>query len=505
MNPLRLIVIGVACTVFWGVVAGADPADSFPQERWMSVFLDGERAGYVYARFRCEEERIHTHTLTRAEVRRGAVSVAMETESETWETFDGRPLAFRYTLTMAGQPMVYTATIGDGAVAGRSLQGGVEYAFSYPWTEGAVMVWGMERALRGLGTEPGAKAELTVYSPELRLDRPVPARIVAEGEEVRDLGDGPEQLTRVRTSLRVGASSFETINWLDAAGELRLSETDMGGMRVRLKAATQGEALAAYLPPELFETRLLHLDGPISEGADSVDFRIRFRGAPPHDFDWPRTRVQRVLEGMDDGVRLRISRSRFPVASAHGVVDGAETDARYLESNPYLNLDDPVLRVLAEEVFASDPPSDPFERADGLRRFVSGHIAEPGLDVGFATASEVARNPVGDCTEYAVLLAALGRLHGFPTRVAAGLVYLSEFGEHRDVMGYHMWTQFRIGEAWWDLDAALHESEPAPTRIAFATASLGEASMAELNLSLLRLIGRVRVAVEAVAEGRQTF
>ncbi|NBU87363.1 MAG: transglutaminase domain-containing protein, partial [Verrucomicrobia bacterium] len=62
--------------------------------------------------------------------------------------------------------------------------------------------------------------------------------------------------------------------------------------------------------------------------------------------------------------------------------------------------------------------------------------------VGFATASEVARNKEGDCTEHSMLLAALGRALGIPTRVATGLVYADEFEGEKDVLVYHMWNQF---------------------------------------------------------------
>ena len=42
----------------------------------------------------------------------------------------------------------------------------------------------------------------------------------------------------------------------------------------------------------------------------------------------------------------------------------------------------------------------------------------------FATAAEVAQSREGDCTEHAVLLAALARACGIPSRVAIGLVYV---------------------------------------------------------------------------------
>ena len=53
-----------------------------------------------------------------------------------------------------------------------------------------------------------------------------------------------------------------------------------------------------------------------------------------------------------------------------------------------------------------------------------GHEEEVARLLPDATAAEVARSREGDCTEHAVLLAALARARGIPARVAMGLVYV---------------------------------------------------------------------------------
>ena len=37
---------------------------------------------------------------------------------------------------------------------------------------------------------------------------------------------------------------------------------------------------------------------------------------------------------------------------------------------------------------------------------------------------------------------------GIPTRVATGLVYADEFEGKKDVLVYHMWTQFYLDGEW---------------------------------------------------------
>lgn len=88
-----------------------------------------------------------------------------------------------------------------------------------------------------------------------------------------------------------------------------------------------------------------------------------------------------------------------------------------------------------------------------LRRFTHRYIRQKSLSRGFDVASEVARSREGDCTEHAVLLAALARAFGYPARVIVGLVLIWEDGEV-GAFG-HAWTEVAIGGRWRRHDAAL--------------------------------------------------
>jgi hypothetical protein len=75
---------------------------------------------------------------------------------------------------------------------------------------------------------------------------------------------------------------------------------------------------------------------------------------------------------------------------------------------------------------------------------------------GHYSALETIRRRAGDCTEAAVLLAALGRAAGIPTRVANGLVYsrLRYHGVSNAFMP-HSWTMAYVDGAWRSFDLAL--------------------------------------------------
>ena len=66
-------------------------------------------------------------------------------------------------------------------------------------------------------------------------------------------------------------------------------------------------------------------------------------------------------------------------------------------------------------------------RARKLRAAVKAHIRTFDLATGFASASETARRRAGDCSEHAVLLAAVLRADGIPSRLCSGVVYTEKY------------------------------------------------------------------------------
>ena len=71
-----------------------------------------------------------------------------------------------------------------------------------------------------------------------------------------------------------------------------------------------------------------------------------------------------------------------------------------------------------------------------------------------APADHVAKTRSGDCTEYAMLAAAMCRAQGVPSRTAIGLVYVNNL-LGKPGLAFHMWTEVWIKGRWLPLDATL--------------------------------------------------
>ena len=93
-----------------------------------------------------------------------------------------------------------------------------------------------------------------------------------------------------------------------------------------------------------------------------------------------------------------------------------------------------------------------------------------------------------------MLLAALGRAAGIPTRVAIGSVYARQFEGHSHVFVPHAWVQAWTGSGWQSFDAAIGTFDS--THLAFAVSYDGSPAnhFAGANLAHeLTLVSAARV------------
>lgn len=90
-----------------------------------------------------------------------------------------------------------------------------------------------------------------------------------------------------------------------------------------------------------------------------------------------------------------------------------------------------------------------------LVKRVARHLDQGPDFVAYRSAREAYASRRGDCTEFALLLAAAARARGIPTRIVAGVAYASRFVGVPHAFGPHMWVQAWNGSRWVSHDAGL--------------------------------------------------
>lgn len=142
------------------------------------------------------------------------------------------------------------------------------------------------------------------------------------------------------------------------------------------------------------------------------------------------------------------------LAAARPTLKEAPTD-RHHHNTWVLDFDEDAIQGLLAELAAEhDNVPSPAE----LEQFVFDHITNKSYSRAFDLASRVAATREGDCTEHAVLLAALARANGYPARVVFGNLVL-DFDEGLFAFG-HAWAEIYVDDAWQIRDATLPENDP---------------------------------------------
>ncbi|MEM8549540.1 MAG: transglutaminase-like domain-containing protein [Verrucomicrobiota bacterium] len=479
-----------------------NPPQGLFDEQWMEVYLSGQKAGYFHSTIRREGELIISSDSMVMSIRRGATSLSFRTTEQSVESITGEPHAFQLLIDMAGQPITTQGTIEDGQISQVTEQFGNVQRTTAPYPEGALMAWGLNRKMMNLPLRPGTETSVKMFSPSMSTTTAAAAQYRVLRRERIDVQGKNVEAWRTELDTEIGGTSLVTTVWVDEDKRILKNEVNIMGMPMMLVATDEATALASFLPAEIFETNLVSLGTSISRQAKEVVYEVKLTNPEAMARGIPQDAYQRVEPEGPGQYLVTVKRADHAALNNAGLTQ-PELMADFLSSNLVLDTEDAALRDLASQALGKSESTSPKEKADQLRRFVTEFIEEKNLTVGFATASEVARTQQGDCSEHAVLLAALGRIHGIPSRVAAGLLYMPRFpladGEMvDDVMGYHMWTQFYLDGRWVDFDAAQDESECAPTRLILMTSSLRESSITEIGLELINLIGQIQVTVKAV-------
>jgi transglutaminase-like putative cysteine protease len=461
-------------------------------DRWYTLEMAGKRAGSMHSTQKTGDGRITSRVEVTMAIGRARTALKISMEGEFVETTAGKPVSMKTVQTLGSRPIATEYTFGEKTLTVTSRQGDQVSTSTRPLPEGVWLT--PAAAAEYVRQRLAAGAQEIVVRTIDPMSGPEPAVVTRKGiKKVRAeaLGKAVDAYECVvTTSSQPGTDSTEVT---DEEGVPVRSTAAMGGISLTIVAATREEATApAGGPgPELMASTFVRPDKPIPGARETTRgvYRLSIpRGEMP---TLPATGAQRVEVAGERAVRVTVD-----AAGGDPAADSA--DAKYLASTPMLKCDDPEIRALAARATAGVGPGKA-ERAEAMRRFVGAYIRAKDLDVGFGAASEVARTRQGDCTEHAVLLAAMLRADGIPARVASGLIYADEFAGERAIFGYHMWAQAALGRegkvSWVDLDGTLERPFDA-THITLAVSALPEGETASALSAIVPLMGRLKIEVE---------
>ncbi len=488
-----------------------DPPTGVFSDEWYAIMLNNKKSGHAHSTMERRKQGgrdiVRTKTEMRLEAGRAGQTIAVTVTQQTEETLGGEPLAFMQSMRMGAlpMPMLTRGTIKNGKVRVKSTQFGSEGQEQvYDLPEGAMMSWAVYREQIKRGLAPGTKYELPMYEPSVAPGKLLPAKFEVLDKETIDLFGRKVETVRTKQVLGIQnmlgqTTDVETITWLTPEGDPVRVQMEIMNFPIEMLACTKSVAMAPNDPAELMVETLIPVSQPVDRSAAKITYRLRVKpGAKKVKLpELPETSIQKIDREAPGEIVVTVTRPAGDAGGGSGKLTDEERE-RYLTASSTVNYKDPVVAELVKQAAGNE--KDSYKLADRLRRFVSDYVREKNLNVGFATASEVARSREGDCTEHGVLLAALGRGAGIPTRLVTGLIYTDQFAGRQNIFAGHLWTQFWLDGQWVDLDAAQDQTVVEPTHIALSISDAADTGLADMVNSIWLNLGHFTIDVMEPSE-----
>jgi len=461
------------------------------EEHWYTIEIAGGRAGHARERIERHDDdrRIRMTIDTAMRMGRLGADVSIAVASISVETVDGEPIRFESSSTLSQQSKSTICVFDDETITITHIDGPRERTSERPVPAGDwLMPFESRTFIKARLDADAERIEYRTLSAEGGVE-PIEVTMTKVSEGRMDVNGRELPVTTWSlTSSDLPGIPMTAIYSADGIVIEQAMNLPVGTMVSRL--TTRDEALARGGPaPELMAPSFVELEKPIRnlEERRAITFEVIARdGTLPA---LPNAGVQRV-EMSDDKRRATV---QVDLDAPQAATDEERDNAVWLGASTMIDREDPMIIALMRKATRRAGES-PMERALAMRTFVDRHISQKDFDTAFASASECAKMRTGDCSEHAVLLAALLRADDIPARVADGLVYVDGYGESGQVFGWHMWTQALIDGVWVDLDATL--STPYHVgHILTNTSSMADNDTGENFSSMLRLLGNIDIRV----------
>ena len=420
--------------------------------------------------------------------RRGRDRTTMEVRYGSIETPEGAVLRLDARMKTGPQEVQTKGEIVDGKMDLTLSTGGQEQKLTIPWSDDIRGPYGVEMSLARNPIKPGESREVKTFSPV--LNKIFTTKLHAVGREPIDMGTAGQKRDLIRVDETMVDTEGKAIPelaqtvWVEDSGQILRVFSDMlpGGLYTyrTTKAAAQtknGDVDLTSLTTFRVRRRINE-----AERTREIRYQVTMKDDEPS-VALPSDSRQSLTPNGPKSAILTV-RTSTPGQGTQGSETASE---EYLRPNPLINsADSEVVRLMRQAVGSK---TDPWEKAVAIEDFVAKYIRDKNFSTAFASASEVARNPEGDCSEHGVLVAAMCRAAGIPARVAIGMVYVDSLGG----FGMHLWNEVYIDRRWIAIDAAFNQSDVDAVHIKLSDSSLDGVSPFDAFAPVVRFLGKMTI------------
>jgi hypothetical protein len=496
------LVLEFTCCFFTGVSQAKKP-ETVLNDAWSLTKMAGGEVGWTHQKttqvVKKRKTQYRTEITNFMEMKRFGQSIKISSEGWTLEDPTGRIVKMHLSQAMSGNK-----TINDLEVKGKEAYltittMGTPRKSKIAWDDSVLGPEGIRKLRKKMGCKPGVKFSYMTFSFDYSKKFKVSVEI--KGNNSTGLLDGKTKTLCHSQSSMEFLPGVKINEWCDKNWESQKTSLNMMGISIETFRTTRQRARKSgggELKPDLLKETLSrsNVNLPRPYRLDSILYRFKAKDTGiglPDKLDTVRQKVVKT----DGREAMVLIRSMVPKQSQERPMKSPPAELlEYLQPNAFIQSDHAGIRAKALEVVGKE--TNAWKAACLLEHFVFEYIKQKDFATGFASAAEVFENPKGDCSEHGVLLSAMCRAVGIPSRVALGYMYLG------GMFGGHMWTEVWIKGKWYPVDGVMGIGRTDPTHIHFSSSSLKHGSLAGIFTEAIKGLGNLEIEILEFTQGNKT-
>lgn len=450
-----------------------EPLPEISSEReWMEIYLKGKKVGYSMSQATALEKGYLIQEEIFLKLNLMGQTNNLRTVTRSVVDRDFRVKNFRFTVSSGVVDFLVSGSFGAEALDIEIGRGERSRKVSIPVDEPPMLAAGIGYFLRGAKMLLGHRFLFPIFDPSTMSNRKMEIRVAAKEQVV--INRIGYDAFRLESELYGQAVTF----WVDKQGRVLKEEGFMGLTLVRSSGASAPFDIDGRGGDDFYELAAVGLKGRIRSAEKTSFLRLEVEGADKADFD--PIMLNRGRQVYNGGI-LEIRKEEIPAAASFRIPFEGHEDSMKPFLAPEMNMesDDPLVVKKALEIAGKS--DDPIVVSSKLMKWVHANMEKRPL-VSVPSASDVIRTMTGDCNEHAVLLGALLRAAGIPSRLCVGIVYA------REKFFYHAWNECYVG-AWISMDATMNQMPADATHIKLIQGGLEE------QAKLIGVIGKLSLKV----------
>jgi hypothetical protein len=462
--------------------------DAQQSDQWYATYINGAKSGYTHVTVtpvkEGDRELVKIVSEDKSRMRRDKDVIETIETGVYYETPEGAPVRFETHSKEGKEEKTVSGEMRDGKMIITDADGQKE---EVEWEQGATMTTTNQDPFKGAEIKAGATATHREFSLDFR--KFVTAEYAVEAREKVKIGDKEMELYRVSGKYKEIPLLNGTI-WMDDDGKQIKSEINIGGMVIS-EVLTDKETAMKEVGDlaDVMAGMAVKCAQPFFHPyvSNSVLYRVKVKNSKPADMPLKYDN-QDVEETGADYLRLRV---KAVMPTDEQILQlpmqlGPEMD-EFIKPNEYIQSDYDKIVAAAQKQVGDE--KNALKAAKILEKWVFKYIKNKNYGVAFASAKQVFDDPQGDCSEHALLLAAMLRAAGIPSRVCTGIVYESE---GRFI--WHAWVEGYVG-VWVPLDATRPSDFVDCSHIAVNKDSLAKTGISYMQLAVLQCAGNIELEI----------